>query len=387
VTTSMTKASVSKVFNMGIRHPEVFHTLVAMGQMVMDSLRGMEKPSKQVLSHKGRAMSLLNQKMSEPGHAINETTMFAVLNLMTLDFSEFDLESYQIHLNALRGMLVLSPSSANGILQKIFDGYIEISLVLIRAMAYLRNQMISFTSMCLIEGDLVDQNRDQVLPAGFQALLEEGEISLKLAKVIRRMSIWMAEANDTRVNLAVGASRGYPPWFDAKSLFACLEEAKVSSTEELVSLALFCLAIDIIWRFRSSVVLFSMIDKLLTIVCQYHHRTPSRNAAWRWAVIVAAGSALDETPLGFKGNAVIDFALAQDAIDLPAMVNTVRDFFYLRHRLKHWQSCWTAGLERRTRASTEQQMGLPQVLVSTRLRNTGATTQKCPQAKSLNSRQ
>jgi hypothetical protein len=357
----MTKSSVSKVFAIGIQHPEVFHTLVAMGLMVMHSMRGMRQPSKEVLLHKGFAMQMLKRKMSDPEQVLSEVTLFAVLNLMTLDLSEFDLESYQIHLNALRGLLVLLPTSVTGMLRKMFEGYIDISLVLIRAMAYLRSRTVPFISTLTTVDDSPCPSQHILLPPGFRALLEEGDISVKLATIIRRMSTWIAESNNTRVNLAVSASQGLPPWHDANSLIVCLEEAESSSTEELVCLALFCLAIDIIWRFRSSVVLFHMVDKLLTVVRQYRARTPIQRAAWRWVTIVAAGSALDETPLVSKGNSLIDFALAEDAQDWQTMAGTLNDFFSLRHRLRHWQSCWTAGLERRKRISTEQQMRLSQV--------------------------
>lgn len=190
-------------------------------------------------------------------------------------------------------------------------------------------------------------------------MADDGQLSLDLARVVQRVSIWIDLVNDCGKSKYIGMFMfmELQPWVDVESLLACLEAERpinTPSTEKLASLSLFCLCCYILRRFSSTGVYHRMLAELMDSIEQYTPLNESQTHLQVWATILAAGIAKERTPLANRSEQLVDFVNKRLPAppDVAYLDRILQRFLLFNHSIAAWTACWSAGLVRQGRRAS-----------------------------------
>jgi hypothetical protein len=341
-------------FAVSLASPGAFHVMVALGQVLRQSLMNWNTAEsgtakqREVLHHKISGIRFLQERMEDPAEIVSEATRHTVLYLMTLELFSFDVPAFNVHLDAYRTIVLRSQNVKDGLQRQSNLARIDGCIVFLRAMAFLMRKKCPVAIIKDMAQGKIIEDAPGPLPPGFWALLTANDISSALTDAIRRISSWLTAINDTQGVAGMMTIINARPWIGVEEVLVCLERPESSDTERLTCLALFCLAVDALRQFRTSGVFFQMLRTLISGVRACRPTTGEQRCLWVWAATVAAGSALDDTPLAMDGRAVLDVVAASEGAPLawPVVESILNSFLILRHKMMLWKSVWTRALDR-----------------------------------------
>jgi hypothetical protein len=341
-------------FAASLASPGAFHIMVALGQVLRLGLMNWSMvdswtaKQREVLYHKISGIRLLQEQMNAPNEGFSEAMRHMVLYLMTLELFSFDVEAFRVHLDAYRMIVLRSQNVKDGLQRQSNLARIDGCIVFLRAMAFSMGKNCPVTiTKDVPQGDMT-ADISGLLPPGFWALLAAKDISSALSDAIRRLSSWLTVVNTSDGGASMMTIINAHPWHGVEDVLVCLEHPKGTDTERLTCLALFCLAIDALRQFRTTGVFFQMLRILIMAIRAYRPVTGEQRCLWIWAATVAAGSALDETPLAGSGRAVLDAVAAGGDVSFawPVIKSILNSFLVLRHRMILWEKAWTRAIDR-----------------------------------------